>query len=171
VANLACAIAGEIGLPKETIEGIQMAGAIHDLGKISVPTEILSKPTRLTDIEFKLIQTHSEAAYNILKEIEFEWPVAEIVVQHHEKLNGKGYPRGLKGDQICQEARILCVADVVEAIASDRPYRPGLGIDIALGEISKNKGIFYDPDAVDACLRLISELGVDIFNLNEHTPK
>ncbi|MBW1837533.1 MAG: response regulator, partial [Deltaproteobacteria bacterium] len=154
VAELAVAIAIEMNIPKNQIEGIRMAGRIHDLGKISVPAEILSKPTRLTDIEFALIKTHSRIGYDILKEIDFPWPIAQMVLQHHEKMNGSGYPQGLSGEDILLEARVLCVADVVEAMASHRPYRPALGIEKALDEISENKGVFYDPEVVGALFRL-----------------
>jgi len=152
VSDLAHAISKKMGLPENQAEGIRMAGMIHDVGKISVPAEILSKPTRLTGIEFNLIKIHPQVGYDILKGIVFPWPLAQMVLQHHEKWNGSGYPQGLSGEDILLEARILCVADVVEAMASHRPYRPGLGIDTALDEISKNKGALYDPDVVDACV-------------------
>lgn len=158
-ADLARAIAGEMGLPQETIEGIRMAGSIHDIGKLSIPAEILSKPTKLSDIEFRLIKEHAQLGYEILKDVESPWPLAEIVHQHHERMDGSGYPRNLKGEEILIEARILSVADVVEAMASHRPYRPGLGIDMALAEIENNRGIFYDHAVVDACLRLFRERG------------
>ncbi|MBN1273920.1 MAG: HD domain-containing protein [Candidatus Aminicenantes bacterium] len=154
VAKLASAIAQEMGYTAEKIKGIQMAGTIHDLGKISVPAEILSKSTRLTDIEFALIKTHPQVGYDILKDIDFPWPVAEITYQHHERIDGSGYPRGLKRDVILPEARIMAVADVVEAMASYRPYRPALGIDAALDEILKNKGKTYDQEVVEACLSI-----------------
>jgi HD-GYP domain-containing protein (c-di-GMP phosphodiesterase class II) len=140
-----------------------MAAAIHDLGKISVPAEILSKPTKLTAIEFSLIKTHSQSGYDILKDIDFPWPVARTVLEHHERMNGSGYPNGLTGDNMLLESRILAVADVVESMASYRPYRPALGIDAALNEIEKNRGTLYDNAVVDACLRLIREKG---FQLN-----
>ncbi|PKN69932.1 MAG: hypothetical protein CVU54_07840 [Deltaproteobacteria bacterium HGW-Deltaproteobacteria-12] len=159
VSDLSRAIATEMKLPADQIEGIRMAAAIHDLGKISVPAEILSKPTKLTNIEFSLIKNHSQSGYDILKDIDFPWPVARIVLEHHERMNGSGYPNGLTGDNILLESRILAVADVVEAMASHRPYRPGLGIDVALNEIEKNKGIFYDSTVVDACLKLFRENG------------
>jgi len=159
VADLACAIAKEARLSEDQILGIQMAGEIHDVGKISVPAEILSKPGRLSEIEFKLIETHPQVGYDILKGIEFPWPIAQMVVQHHEMINGSGYPQALSGEDILSEARILSVADVVEAISSHRPYRPALGIDKALEQISKNRGILYDPDMADACLKLFSEKG------------
>jgi PAS domain S-box-containing protein len=157
VADLACAIAVEMNLPIDMIDGIRMAAAIHDLGKISVPAEMLSKPTKLTDLEFMMIKTHSQSGYDILKDIEFPWPVARTILEHHERTNGSGYPHGLTGDHVLMESRILSVADVVEAMASHRPYRASLGIDEALNEISKNKGILYDPEVVDACLRLFHE--------------
>jgi HD-GYP domain-containing protein (c-di-GMP phosphodiesterase class II) len=155
--RLAVAIATEMGAPQEQIDGIRVAGAIHDVGKIYIPAEILSKPSKLTEIEFRLIKEHSQAGYDILKSVEFPWPVAQIVLQHHERLNGSGYPKGLQGEDIMLEAKILSVADVVEAMASHRPYRPSLGIDQALDEISKNSGILYDPQVVDVCCRLFHE--------------
>jgi PAS domain S-box-containing protein len=162
VADLACSIAAEIGLPQDKIDGIRMAGSIHDIGKLSIPAEILSKPTKLTDIEFSLIKEHSRSGYEMLKDVESPWPLAQIVYQHHERMDGSGYPRNLKGEEILIEARIMAVADVVEAIASHRPYRPGLGIEVALEEIEKNKGIFYDDAVADACLRLFREKGYQL---------
>jgi len=158
-ADLARAIAMEMGLPQDKIDGIRMAGSIHDIGKLSIPAEILSKPTKLSELEFSLIKEHAKKGYEMLKDVESPWPLAEIVRQHHERMDGSGYPRNLKGDEICMEARILAVADVVEAMASHRPYRPGLGIDAALNEIEKNKGICYDNTVADACLRLFREKG------------
>jgi HD-GYP domain-containing protein (c-di-GMP phosphodiesterase class II) len=134
-----------------------MAGTIHDIGKLSIPAEILSKPTRLTELEFSLIKEHARIGYEILKDVESPWPLAQIVYQHHERMDGSGYPRHMKGDGILMEARILAVADVVEAIASHRPYRAGLGIDAAIEEISKERGILYDPEVVDACVKLFQE--------------
>ena len=156
-ADLARAIATEMGLPQDRIDGIRMAGSIHDIGKLSIPSEILSKPTKLSEIEFSLIKDHSRSGYEMLKDVESPWPLAEIVYQHHERMDGSGYPRNLKGDEILMEARILGVADVVEAMASHRPYRASLGIDAALEELENNRAILYDADVVDACLRLFRE--------------
>jgi HD-GYP domain-containing protein (c-di-GMP phosphodiesterase class II) len=156
VADLSRIIAREIGLSDNEIEGIYIAAAIHDIGKISIPAEILSKPIKLSDIEVSLIQAHSQTGYDILKGIEFPWPIAEIVLQHHERLDGSGYPRGLAGDDILMAARIIGVADVVETMASHRPYRPSMGIDKALEEITQNKGVLYTPLVVDACLRIFN---------------
>jgi putative nucleotidyltransferase with HDIG domain len=161
VANLACAIAEEMGCPEEQVKGIRMAGMIHDLGKITVPSEILVKPGRLSDIEFSLIKIHPQAGYDILKGIDFPWPVARIVHQHHERMDGSGYPNGLKGEEILREARIMAVADVVEAMASHRPYRPALGVEKALEEISQKRKILYDAEAVEACLAIFKK---DEFN-------
>ncbi|HEX2694809.1 MAG TPA: HD domain-containing phosphohydrolase [Acidobacteriota bacterium] len=162
VSRLSVAIAREMGLPEPQIEGIRMAGEIHDIGKIYVPAEILSKPAKLTDIEFTIIKTHPQVGYDILKNVEFPWPIADIVIQHHERLDGSGYPAGLKGDAILLEARIITVADVVEAMSSHRPYRPSHGIDKALEEIALNKGILYDTAVVEACLRLFNEKGFSL---------
>jgi putative nucleotidyltransferase with HDIG domain len=161
-ADLARIIATEMGLPKEKIDGIRMAGSIHDIGKISIPAEILTKPTKLTDIEFSLIKEHSHSGYEMLKDVESPWPLAQIVYQHHERMDGSGYPRNLKGNEILIEARIMAVADVVEAMASHRPYRPGLGIDAALAEIEKNKGTIYDNTVANACLKLFREKGYQL---------
>jgi PAS domain S-box-containing protein len=162
VADLARAIAMEMGLPQDKIDGIRMAGSIHDIGKISIPAEILSKPSKLTALEFSLIKEHSRIGYEMLKDVESPWPLAQIVYQHHERMDGSGYPQGLKGDEILMEARIMAVADVVEAMASHRPYRPSLGIEAALEEIEKNKGIFYDSTVANACLRLFREKGYQL---------
>ena len=132
---------------------------IHDIGKICVPGEILSKPGDISRNELGLIKEHSQVGHNILKTVDFPWPIAQIILQHHEKMNGTGYPDGLSGENILLESRIVAVADVVEAMASHRPYRPSLGIDMALKEIQKNKNVFYDPQVVDACLRLFNEKG------------
>ena len=157
VTQLATAIAKELDMDGHRLEGLKMAGVIHDLGKISVPAEILIKPGRITETEFGLIKVHPQVGYDILKDIDFPWAIAQIVLQHHEKMDGSGYPQALSGDDILMEARILCVSDVVEAMASHRPYRAALGINVALEEISKNKGVLYDPDVVGACLKLFSE--------------
>ena len=162
VTKLACAIAREMGLPEEQVEGIRMAGLIHDMGKITVPAEILSKPGGLNDLQFGLIKMHPQIGYDILKGTDFPWPLAQIVLQHHERMNGSGYPQGLSGEEIMLEARILAVADVVVAMASHRPYRPALGLDKALEEIAQNKGVLYDPEVVDACLRLFTEKGFSL---------
>jgi HD-GYP domain-containing protein (c-di-GMP phosphodiesterase class II) len=154
VADLARAIATKMGLSKVEINGIRIAGSIHDLGKICVPAEILSKPGRLTEHELGIIKAHSEVGYDILKDIDFPWPIAQTILQHHERLDGSGYPAGLKGKHIIREARIVAVSDVVEAMSSHRPYRPALDIDMALDEIQKGKGTVYDSDAVDACIGL-----------------
>ncbi len=159
VSKLSCAIANEMGLPQDQIEGIRVAGDIHDIGKIYVPAEILSKPGQITAIEYGIIKTHPQVGYDILKTIKFPWPVAQIVLQHHEHLDGSGYPLGLSGDQILKESKILIVADTVEAMSSHRPYRPAQGIDKALEEIIQHKGLFYDPEVVDACVRLFEEKG------------
>jgi putative two-component system response regulator len=157
VADLAVAIAATVGFEKDKIEAVRVAASIHDLGKISVPAEILSKPSRLTVNEFNLIKEHPQVGYDILKDIEFPWEIATMVYQHHEKLDGSGYPLGLSGDDILPESRVLTVADIVEAMASHRPYRPGLGMEIALGEIDKNKGKLYDPEVSAACHALFNE--------------
>ena len=157
VTRLACAIANEMSLLEERIEGIRMAGLIHDLGKINVPAEILSKPGGLNDLQYGLIKMHPQTGHDVLTEIEFPWPVAQIVLQHHERLDGSGYPHGLVDEEILLEARILAVADVVEAMASHRPYRPPRGLDKALEEISRNRGVLYDPEVVDVCLKLFAE--------------
>ncbi|MBF0519697.1 MAG: response regulator [Nitrospirae bacterium] len=154
VAELTCAIAMAMMFDKDETEGFYIAAKLHDIGKINVPAEILAKPGKITDIEFSLLKTHSEVGYNILKNIESEWMIADIVYQHHEKLDGSGYPRGLKGDEILSGARIIAVADVVEAISSHRPYRAALGIDVAMSEITSQRGIFYDNDVVDICVEL-----------------
>jgi len=159
VAGLACAMAEEMGLPDSVIDTIGMAGRVHDIGKISVPSEILSKPSRLNENEMNLIKDHSNVGFAILNKVRFQSPIAEIVRQHHERMNGSGYPEGLSGQDILPEARIISVADVVEAISSHRPYRPALGVDKALEEIAKSRGVLYDSDVVDACLRLFTKKG------------
>jgi len=157
VSQIATFIAQEMKLPQNKIEGIRIASLIHDIGKISVPTELLNKSITLSDTEFSLIKDHSQIGYDILKFIDFFYPVAQIVLQHHERLDGTGYPNSLKGDEILLEAKIIGVADVVEAMSSHRPYRPALGIDAALEEISKNKAILYDSKVVDACLKIFKK--------------
>ncbi|MBN1823001.1 MAG: PAS domain S-box protein [Endomicrobiales bacterium] len=157
VAQLSCAIAEEMSLPKEQVDAVHMAAVIHDIGKIYVPAEILSKPGKLTEIEFGMIKIHPKVSYDILKMVEFPWPIARIVIQHHERMDGSGYPLGLTGDDIMMEAKILSVADVVEAIAFHRPYRSAVGIDKALEEIYNNRGILYDAQVVDACIKLFKE--------------
>lgn len=161
-AALASAITLEMGLPQEKIDAIRMAGSIHDIGKMSIPSQILTKPTRLTNVEFSLIKEHPHSGYEMLKDVESPWPLAQIVYQHHERMNGSGYPRNLKGDEILMEARIMAVADVVESMASHRPYRPALGIGAALEEIEKNKGTLYDSAVADACLRLFRGKGYQL---------
>lgn len=157
VSSLAVAIAEELHLPSDKIEGLRLAGVIHDIGKIAMPAEILTKPTRLTKTEFQLIKDHPRIGYEILKNIQFPWPVAHIILQHHERMDGSGYPDGLLGDAILLEARILAVADVVEALSSHRPYRPALGIEKALEEIRRGRGIRYDMRVVDACMKLFKD--------------
>jgi HD-GYP domain-containing protein (c-di-GMP phosphodiesterase class II) len=147
-------IGAELGFDEQRIEGLHVAGNLHDIGKITIPAEILSKPGKLTKIEYQLIQGHPQSSYDVLKDVEFPWPVAQVALQHHERMDGSGYPQGLKGEAIVLEARIMAVADVVEAMSSHRPYRPGLGIDKALAEIERGRGTAYDADVADACLRL-----------------
>jgi len=157
VTELACAIAEAMGSPKEQIQAVHVAGLLHDVGKMLLPTEILTKPGRLNDIEFAMIRTHPKAGYNILKSVEFPWPIAKMVLQHHERMDGSGYPDRIRGEEILLEARILAVADVVEAMSSHRPYRPALGLDKALDEVVTNRGVLYDPLVVDACVRVFKE--------------
>jgi HD-GYP domain-containing protein (c-di-GMP phosphodiesterase class II) len=159
VAQLACAIARKMGLPAKQIYGIHIIGVVHDIGKIAVPGDILSKPGRLSTEELNIIKTHPQVAYDVLRNLDFPWPVAETVLQHHERLDGSGYPNGICGDAMILEARILCVADVVESMISHRPYRPALGLEKALREIARNKGILYDPTVADACSKLSSNGG------------
>ncbi len=157
VSNLACNIAEEMGLTEEQVDGLRLAGSIHDIGTIQILTETLIKPDHLSQFESYMVKMHPQFGYDILKAIEFPYPVAQIVLQHHERIDGSGYPAGLLGEDTLPEARILAVADIVEAMSSPRPYRPALGINTALEEISKDKGILYDPEAVDACLNLFHE--------------
>ena len=171
VADLARAVAAEMKLTPENIDAVRMAGLLHDLGKVSIPSEILTKPTKLTAAEFELIMTHPQVAFDILRPIAFPWPVAEIIHQHHERTNGSGYPRGLKGDEILIEAKVLAVADVVEAMITHRPYRPARKLEEALLEISANKGILYDPEAADACRRMLVDKGFAFrFTAEESAP-
>ena len=164
--QLACAIAREIGLSEERIGGLRLAGLIHDIGKVRVPAEILMNPDGLSEPEFMMIKAHPRLGYEILRTIDFPWPVAQIVLQHHERMDGSGYPSGLSGEDIIMEARILAVSDVVDAMASHRPYRAALGINKALEEISQNKGVLYDSRVVDACLMLFRDKK---FELEPHT--
>jgi len=157
VSSLAVAIAQEMNLPWEKLEGLRFAGIIHDIGKIAAPAEIMAKPSRLTKTEFQIVKDHPRIGYEMVKDIAFPWPVAHIILQHHERLDGSGYPEGLVGDAILTEARILAVADVVEALCSLRPYRPALGIEKGLEEIRKGRGLRYDTRAVDACMKLFRE--------------
>lgn len=159
VAQLACDIARKMGLPDEQIDGIRMIGVVHDIGKIAVPGDILSKPDRLSNDEFNIVKLHPQVAYDVLRNLDFPWPVAETVLQHHERLDGSGYPNGISGESIILEARILCVADVVESMVSPRPYRPAMGVEKALQEIMQNRGILYDPAVADACAKLSANGG------------
>lgn len=170
VADLAAAIAREMGLDEEEVHGIHLAASVHDLGKISVPAEILSKPSALTALEYGLIQTHPQVGYDILKNIDFPWPLAEMVLQHHERLDGSGYPQGLHDDEILPGARIIAVADVIEAMASHRPYRPGKGMQAALAEIERGRGTAYDAEVADACLRLFRDKGYVLINPSAQRP-
>ena len=157
VTKLACAIAEEMKLSENQTEGVRLAGGLHDLGKIYVPADILAKPGKLTSVEYNIIRTHPQVGYDILKSIEFPWPIAKYVLQHHERIDGTGYPEGLKGDEIYLEARILAVADVIEAMASHRPYRAALSIKAALDEITSGRGDKYDSQVVDACLQVFKK--------------
>ncbi|HET9665003.1 MAG TPA: PAS domain S-box protein, partial [Burkholderiales bacterium] len=157
VADLAAEIGREMGLPEDRVHGLHLAGVVHDIGTIHVPAEILVKPTRLTQLEVAMVRTHCQAGHDVLKNIDFPWPIARVVLQHHEMFDGSGYPLGLKGEEILLEARILAVADVVEAMVSHRPYRPAVALDAALSEIVMNRGTRFDARAVDACLRLFRE--------------
>jgi PAS domain S-box-containing protein/putative nucleotidyltransferase with HDIG domain len=157
VGAIAAAIGAELGFDAHRVDGLRVTGYLHDIGKISIPTEILSKPGKLSAAELMLIKGHAQASYDILKKVEFPWPVADVALQHHERMDGGGYPQGLKGETILLEARIMAAADVIEAMSSHRPYRPGLGIDKALAEIERGRGIAYDTNVVDACLRVFRE--------------
>jgi len=146
-----------MGLPEKDVTGLYISGLLHDIGKVGVPVEILAKPGRLTDAEMALIRRHPQTSYEVLKVIDFPWPVAEAILQHHERLDGSGYPRGLKGKEIIREARILAVADVVDAMINHRPYRPARSIEEVKEELRKGRGKLYDPEVVDACLKVIEE--------------
>ena len=159
VSDLARSIGAVMNLSYDQREGLRMAASVHDIGKISVPAEILSKPTRLTELEFALIKIHPQTGYDILKDIEFPWPVARIVLEHHERIDGSGYPNGVKGEALGIESRILGVADVAESMASDRPYRPGFGVEASLRWIEEQKNVLFDPDVVDACVWLFNGKG------------
>jgi len=159
VSKLATAIAQEMKLPQDKIEGVKIASLVYDVGKVNLPAEIVSKPSKLVEVEFNLVKNHPRIGYEILKKVNFPWPIAEIVFQHQEKIDGSGYPRGLKGTEILIEAKILGVANVVEAMSSYKSYRPALSIDESLMEISKYKNILFDPEVVDACLKLFKEKG------------
>lgn len=162
VSMIAVAIGGELGFDEQRIKCLQVAGFLHDIGKIIIPAQVLSKPGKLSSLEFELVKEHAQASYDVLKNVAFPWPVATVALQHHERMDGSGYPQGLKGGEILLEARILAVADVVEAMSSHRPYRPGLGIDQALAEIERGRGCTYDPAVADACLRLFRERGYQL---------
>jgi putative nucleotidyltransferase with HDIG domain len=157
VADLACAVAAEMGMAEDDVYGLRMASVIHDLGKIAVPAGILAKPGRLSDLEYELIKNHVKAGYDILRQIEFPWPLADIILQHHERIDGSGYPQGLQGSEILLPARILAVADVFETIASHRPYRPSLGLQHAIDELQNNSGKLFDSEVVATLLRLVEE--------------
>jgi putative nucleotidyltransferase with HDIG domain len=159
VTQIASIIAEKISLPPDRVEAIRISAALHDIGKISVPSEILTKPSRLTDLERELVKTHSQNAYDILKAIDFPYTIADIILQHHERMDGSGYPQGLKGEEILLEARIVAVADVLEAMSAHRPYRPALGIEAAMEEITRHRGLLYDENVVDACLEIYRENG------------
>ena len=162
VAEIAVALGTELGFDEHRLEGLRVAGHLHDVGKITIPAEILSKPGKLSPIEFKLIQAHADAGYEVLRRVEFPWPVAEVALQHHERMDGSGYPHGLIGEAIRFEARVIAVADVIEAMSSHRPYRPGLGITAALAEIERGRGRLYDARVADVCLRLFHEKGYTV---------
>jgi len=159
VSKLATAIAQEMKLPQDKIKGTRIASLVHDIGKVNLPTEIISKPGKLIEVEFNLIKNYPKVGSDILKKVDFPWPIAEIVLQHQERIDGSGYPRGLKGNEICIEAKILGVANVIEAMSSYKSYRPALSVDEALAEITENKNILFDPEVVDTCIKLFKEKG------------
>ncbi len=162
VSRISIEIARALDLPVQQIKGIQLAALIHDIGKLAIPCEILSKPGQLSKAEFDMIKTHPSVGYGIIKNIKFPWPIAKIILQHHERINGSGYPDGLAGEEILLETRVLSVADVIEAMSSNRPYRVSLGINAALEEVSRNKNKLYDERVVKACLRLAKSGGFGI---------
>jgi HD-GYP domain-containing protein (c-di-GMP phosphodiesterase class II) len=159
VADLCAAIAGKLGLSSERMQGLRLAAGIHDLGKIGIPSEILAKPGSLTENQYNLLKEHAQLGYEIVKNVQFPWPIAQMILQHHERLDGSGYPQGLKADEIFLESRILAVADVVEAMSSHRPYRPARGIKVALDEVLSKSGTLYDSEAVQACVNLFRREG------------
>jgi putative nucleotidyltransferase with HDIG domain len=169
VSQFACTIAKEMGLSTWQIDGIRVAGQLHDIGKVTVPMEILTKPGKLSKIEMAMIKDHPKVAFDILKNVEFDWPIARIVVQHHERPDGSGYPDGIKGEDILLEARILAVADVVEAMCTDRPYRPARGVNEALAELDRGDGTLYDPEVVRACKKVLNERGFKVELASSHT--
>jgi len=162
VSQFSCTIAKEMGLTTWQIDGIRVAGLLHDIGKVTVPTEILTKPGKLSKIEMSMIKDHPRVAFDILKNVEFDWPIARMVVQHHERMDGSGYPDGIKGEDILLEARILAVADVVEAMCTHRPYRAALGVDEALAELERGDGTLYDSEVVRACKKVLNERGFKV---------
>jgi putative nucleotidyltransferase with HDIG domain len=168
VADIAYAIGAEMGWPVSQLEGLRMAAMVHDIGKISIPAEILSKPGRLTAEEYTLVKKHPETGYAILRDIPFSWPIADIVRQHHEKINGSGYPLGLKGNEILPESKVLAVADIVEAMASNRPYRIGIDLDVVLDQIQEEAGTLLDTEAVRICVDLFRGKGFCIPGMNRH---
>lgn len=170
VTQLASAIAEEMGLNEERIEGIRVAAAVHDIGRIDIPIEILHKPGQLNEIEMAIVRTHAQTGYDLLRTVEFPWPVAPVLLQHHERMNGSGYPKGLMGENILLEARILAVADVVEAMSHPRPYRPAFSIHKALEEIIQHRGAVYDAQVVDACFELFANKGFT-FSDSSHSAK
>jgi len=169
VSQFACTIAKEMGLLTWQIDGIRVAGQLHDIGKVTVPMEILTKPGKLSKIEMAMIKDHPKVAFDILKNVEFDWPIARIVLQHHERPDGSGYPDGIKGEDILLEARILAVADVVESMCTDRPYRPARGVDEALAELDRGDGTLYDPEVVRACKKVLNERGFKVELASSHT--
>ena len=162
VSLMAAKIAHELDMSPERIEGLRLGAMVHDIGKIYVPVDILTRPGALSDLEFSLIKTHPQVGNDIIKHVQFPWPVANMILQHHERMDGSGYPQGLKGEEILLEARIIAVADVVEATASHRPYRPALGLESAMKEISEGAGKIYDPDVAAACIKLFTEKGYTV---------